>query len=99
MKEIRKGKVVFQSGSTALKIVLMVLIVFSVTALTALSWVHTGIQNQTEDLRAEAAALQQENSDLQEKIGELGSVKSVEDIARSELGLVSPGTILIEVQP
>lgn len=99
MEQKRVGKVVFRSGSLMLKIVVMVLIVFSMATLIALRWVHTGIQEQTGALCAEAAALEQKNSDLQEKIGELGSVKSVEDIARSELGLADPNTIILDVQP
>ena len=38
-------------------------------------------------------------SELEEKIGELGSVKSVEDIARSELGLADPNTLILDLQP
>lgn len=94
-----KRKVIFRSGSVALKIVVMVLIVFSMSALMALRWVHNGIQEQVADMRTEAAALEQKNSDLTEKIGQLGSVKSVEDIARSELNLVDPNTIVIDVKP
>ena len=92
-----KRKVIFRSGSVALKI--MVLIVFSMSALMALRGVHNGIQEQVADMRGEAAALEQKNSDLTEKIGQLGSVKSVEDIARSELNLVNPNTIVIDVKP
>ncbi|MDD5863294.1 MAG: septum formation initiator family protein [Firmicutes bacterium] len=94
-----KRKVIFRSKSIALKIMVMVLIVFSMSALMALRWVHNGIQEQVADLRGEAAALEQSNSGLEEKIGELGSVKSVEDIARSELNLVNPNTIVIDVGP
>ena len=94
-----KRKVIFRSKSIALKIMVMVLIVFSMSALMALRWVHNGIQEQVADLRGEAAALEQSNSGLEEKIGELGSVKSVEDIARSELNLVNPSTIVIDVGP
>lgn len=99
MEGKRRGKVIFRSGSTVLKIVVMVLIVFSMAALVALRWVHNGIQEQTADMRAEAAVLEQENTDLEDRIGQLGSVKSVEDIAREELDLVNPDTIVIDVQP
>ena len=99
MEQNRTRKVIFRSGSLALKIVLMALIVLSMAALAALRWVHTGIREQTGELRTEAAALEQQNSELQEKIGELGSIKSVEDIARSELGLADPNTVVMDVQP
>lgn len=99
MEQKRKGKVIFQSGSLALKIIVAVLIVFSMAALAALRWVHIGIQERTGELRQEAAALEHQNSELEKKIDELGSVKSVEDIAESELGLADPNTIILDVQP
>ena len=97
MKQTKpKLRLVMRSGSTALKIVMVVLIVFSMAALTALAWVRGSIRSQVEDLRQEAAALEQENRELQEKIDALGSVQSVQDIAQEELGLVNPDTILIQ---
>lgn len=97
MKQTKpKLRLVMRSGSTALKIVMVVLIVFSMAALTALAWVRGSIRSQVEDLRQEAAALEQENRELQEKIDALGSVQSVQDIAQEELGLVNPDTVLIQ---
>ena len=93
-KPIRR--LVVRSSSPALKIVMTVLIVFSMAALTALAWVRGSIRSQVEDLRQEAAALEQENRELQEKINALGSVQSVQDIAREELGLVDPNTVVIQ---
>ena len=91
----RKIQIVFRPSTTLLKVVVIVLIVFSTAALIALSWVRQSIQVQTEDLRQEAMALDQENKDLENKIGILGSVQSVEEIAQEELGLVKPDTVLI----
>ena len=91
-----KRRLVVRSSSIALKIAVAVLIVFSMAALTALAWVRGSIRSQVEDLRQEAAALEQENRELQEKINALGSVQSVQDIAREELGLVDPNTVMIQ---
>ena len=91
-----KIKLEFRSSSTLLKVVVTVLIVFSMAALLALAWVRSGIYSQIDALKQEAAALEQENRDLQEKIDELGSVESIQDIAREELGLVDPNTIVIQ---
>ena len=91
-----RRRLVVRSSSPALKIVMTVLIVFSMAALTALAWVRGSIRSQVEDLRQEAAALEQENRELQEKIDALGSVQSVQDIAREELGLVDPNTVVIQ---
>lgn len=91
-----KTRLVFRSSSMALKLAMTVLIVFSMTALAALFWVRTGIQNQVEALRQEAIGLVEDNHTLQEKTDNLGSVQSMLDIAREELGLVDPNTVVIQ---
>ena len=91
----RKIQIVFRPSTTVLKIVVIVLIVFSTAALIALSWVRQSIQVQTQDMRNEAINLEQENAELKDKIEILGSVQSVEQIAQEELGLVKPDTVII----
>lgn len=93
-----KKKVVVRPAPPLLKIAICLLILFSMVALVALRWVHNGIQQQTEALTQEAAAAEATNADLQEKIADLGSVQSVADIAREELGLVDPDTVLVDPQ-
>lgn len=95
-KSQRKFQIVMGKSSPLLKIVVTVLIVFSMAALLALAWVRSGIYAQIQGLRDDAAALEQENKDLQDKIDALGSVQSDRDIAREELGLVDPNTIVIQ---
>ena len=95
---LKNAKVVIRQSLPSLKIILIVLILFSMVTLAALRWVHTGILEETENLREEASALEHANQLLEEKTGELGTVKSVEDIAREELGLVDPNTVIIDPQ-
>jgi len=95
-KQRKKIRLEFRSSSNLLKIVVAVLIVFSVAALLALSWMRGGILEQIQAQKDAAAALEQENADLQEKIDELESVQGVQQIAREELGLVDPNTIVIQ---
>jgi cell division protein FtsL len=92
-----KGKiqVVIRPSSPLLKIVVIVLIVFSMAALISLSWVRQSIQEKTEAMRQESYALELENADIEKKITELGTVQSVQDIARSELDMVDPNTVVI----
>ena len=78
------------------KIMLIVAILFAMTALIALRMAITKLDNRTEDLRQKAAALEQDNKDLQENIGILGSVQSIIQIAMDELGLVDPDTVILE---
>ena len=97
MKEFKTGKfkVKLRSAPVKLKAVLIVLIVLSTAALVALRWVHNGIQAETLRKTEQAAAMEGENADLQEKIDSIGSVQSIRQIAQDELGLADPDTVLI----
>ncbi len=96
---LKNAQVVVRSSPKSLKIALIVLILFSMAALTALRWVHTGILAETENLKDKAADLEHANAQLVEKTSELGSVQSVEDIAKEELGLVDPNAVIITPEP
>ena len=97
MKEFKTGKfkVKLRSAPVKLKAVLIVLIVLSTAALVTLRWVHNGIQAETQRKTEQAAAMEGENADLQEKIDSIGSVQSIRQIAQDELGLADPDTVLI----
>ncbi len=92
----KKVKVEVRPASNILKIILTILILFSIVALIALRWVHNGILTQIDELKEEASDLEHANEELDQKTQELGSVQSIEDIAKEELGLVDPDTILID---
>ena len=92
----KRFRVEFRSSSNLLKIVVAVLIVFSMAALLALGWMNSGLRERTQAQKDAAAALEQENRDLQEKIDNVDTVQGVQDIAREELGLVDPNTIVIQ---
>lgn len=92
----KKVKIEIRRASPALKIVICLLIVFSMAALIALRWVHNGIQQQTLDLTKEAAVIENANTKILEKTDELNSVQSVQDIAQDQLGLADPDTVVID---
>ena len=92
----KQVKVEVRPASNILKIILTVLILFSIVALIALRWVHNGILAQIDELKDEASGLEHANDVLEQKTDELGSVQSIQDIAKEELGLVDPDTILID---
>ena len=99
MKQTKpKLRLVMRSGSTALKIVMVVLIVFSMAALGALMWVQAGLQSQVRSMTAEAAAILNENEKLSRRLETPGDVKTIREIAEEELDLVTPDTVLIELQ-
>lgn len=92
----KKVKVEVRPTSNILKLILILLILFSIVALVALRWVHGGILAQTDAMKEEASGLEHANEVLEQKMEELGSVQSIQDIAQEELGLVDPDTILID---
>ena len=92
----KKVKVEVRPASNILKIILTILILFSIVALIALRWVHNGILTQIDDLKDEASELEHANEVLDQKTQELGSVQSIQDIAQEELGLVDPNIIVID---
>lgn len=96
VQEQKKFRVEFRSSSNLLKIVVAALIVFSMAALLTLGWMNSGLREQTQAQKDAAAALEQENRDLQEKIDNVDTVQGVQDIAREELGLVDPNTVVIQ---
>ena len=96
---LKNAKVVVRHSPATLKIALIVLILLSMAALFALRWVHLGILAETENLKDKAAALEEANADLEQKTDEIGSVQSVKDIAKEELGLVDPNTVIITPKP
>ena len=89
-------KVEVRPASNILKIILILLILFSIVALVALRWVHNGILTQIDALKDEASGLEYANEVLEQKTEDLGSVQSIQDIAKEELGLVDPDTVIID---
>ena len=92
----KQVKVEVRPASNILKIILILLILFSIVTLIALRWVHNGILTQIDELKDEASGLEYANEVLEQKTEDLGSVQSIQDIAKEELGLVDPDTILID---
>ena len=92
----KQVKVEVRPASNILKIILIVLILFSIVALISLRWVHSGILTEIDALKDEASGLEYANEVLEQKTEELGSVQSIQDIAKEELGLIDPDTILID---
>lgn len=90
-----KRKFVLRPGSRGLKVLLAAMLTLALVALAALQWVRRDLKTLTEEKRGQAAALEQENAQLEEKTAALGSVDSVIDIAQSELGYVPGDAVVI----
>ena len=92
----RNIRVILRPGTKKLKIVLVILILICTAALVALGTVRGRIEAQTQAALDQAAALERENEELADKQDQLGSSNSIKDIAREELGLADPDTVIIE---
>ena len=91
----RNIRVILRPGTKKLKLALVLLLLVCTAALVALGIVRSRIEAQTQSLLDQAAALEEDNADLKEKTEDLGTSSSIKEIAREELGLVDPDTVLI----
>ena len=96
--QLGKVQIIFFKGNRRVLVPLILVLVLTAAALGTLRLVEYRMARQTEDLRTQAAQVAYENELLKQYTRELGSVKSVERIAREELGMVTPDTVLIEAQ-
>lgn len=96
LKHIR---LVFRRSSKLMKIVVLCAIVLSTVTLLTLHWELQNAQAKAEELRSEAAGLEQENQQWQENLEALGSLESVKEIAQYIAGLVDRNTIILQPNP
>lgn len=89
-------RLIYKRSSRLTKIAVCVAVLLSTAALLALHSATLDAQAKADALRDQAAQLEQENNKLEDKIENLGSLDSVEQIAQEELGLVDPSTVIIE---
>ncbi len=90
-----KLRLVYKRGSNLLKLAVLCTVVFSTVALLFLGAAIREAQARTEALRVQASRLEQENQRLTGLIESLGTVAGIQQIAREELGLVDPDSIII----
>jgi cell division protein FtsL len=97
IKEIlSRIRLTYRRTSNLTKIVVTVAIVLCMATLISLRLSTNALIQRTEDLRQKAGVLEEDNRDLEENISDLGTNKSVVEIAEEELGMVQPGAIAIE---
>ena len=95
---LSKFQFIYRRSHPAVKILVIVAIVFSMLAVTAMTWVRAKIQDRTDALRWEAAQLEQDNRDLSNMLDAPDSVDSVEQMAEEELGQIESGSVLIDTE-
>ena len=83
-------RLVYKRTSPLTKCVVLVAIVLSTVALIAIRSGIKSNQQEQAQLEQQAAQLEYENYQLTRQIAQIGSVESVKNIARTQLGLVDP---------
>ena len=89
-------KLKYRRSSTLTKVVVLITVVLSLAALLMLGFAIDVTQEETEALRQEAIGLEQEQSRLELYIRELGTVQGIIRLAQEKLGLIEPGSVIIQ---
>lgn len=87
-------RLVYQRSSILVKCIVLAAIIVSTVALLTLRIAIIQENAREEELRKQAAALEQENDKLNEDIEKVDTIEGMKDIAENELGLVDPNTII-----
>ena len=94
--KLSRVRLVFSPSTPLLKILVALLLTFSLVALAALSWVRIRVERQIREARAEAVAVASANQTLEERLADMDSDKTIREIAKEELGLAEPCTVIIQ---
>ena len=86
----------YRRTPTLNKVVVAAAIVLSSLTLVSLRLAHWEAKDRLAELPQQISTQQQSNEALRQDIDELGTTDSIREIAREELGLVDPDTIIIE---
>lgn len=95
----KRVRLVYRRSSQLTKVVVLCAIVLCMAALLTLHLTINATHARTEDLTDQAAQLEQENDQLEDKIDGLGSAEGIKDIAKDELGMVDPNETVITPNP
>ena len=91
---LRRIRLVYRRSSNTLKIVVIAALVLGTLSLLMLRGAILHMEQKTEELRQQAAVLEQENEKLEKSISQLGTVQSITELAEQLLGLVDPNTVI-----
>lgn len=83
-------------SSTITKVVVVIAVILSIAALLMLHFAIVSTRDTAEALRQEAIGLEQEQSRLELYIRELGTIQGIIRLAQEKLGLIEPGTVIIQ---
>lgn len=89
-------RLVYKKTSTLTKIVVSAALALSMAALLMLHGAIDATRNETEELRQQAIALEQEQQQLEQYQKEKGTIQEVIRIAMERLGLIEPDSVVIQ---
>ena len=95
LARLKRIRFVYRRSNNMTKTVVIAALLLSTAALLVLHGAITAAETQLQEKRELAAILEQERDKLNDSIDSLGSAESVDQIARDELGLVDPDSIVI----
>ena len=93
---LRNIQITFQKSHPLVKVAVICAILLFSAAMISLRISQREIEKQTAQMEREAAQLIEENEELAEKIDDVGSVQSIQDIAQEELDMVFPDTVFFD---
>ena len=94
--EKKKIKFVFRRSSLSLKIAVLAMVVLSAVSLLTI-WIYKEqAEKDRDELRAQAIVEEQKKSRLEDAVSKVGTLQGIFQVAKEELGLVDPNTIIIE---
>ena len=86
-------RLVFRRSKPLTKMVVAIAIVLSMVALISLGVAQHAAKVRAAELQQQVQDLSQKTEALEEDISKLGTIESIQKIARELLGLVMPGTV------
>ena len=95
---LKRIKPVYRRSSNRMKIIVTIAIVLAIVCLFSLRAALGDLNAANRDLKDQAAALEQENQDLADKLSIQGTREYVIQVARELLGLVTPDTVIVQPQ-
>lgn len=98
MDQKSKSSKTAPTANVGVKIAVLGLIVVSIVALVT-SFIFIGkLKEKNRDLQQQALELEKENKALQEYISKKDTDEGVQDVAKDELGMVDPDTIIYDFE-
>lgn len=90
-----KVKIRLRKSSPVVKIALIAVLVISIVALLMLRSALQDTRKQTDELRQEAAGLEQSIEKLRQDLDDLGTIEGIVRLAKEKLGLIEPGSVVV----